>query len=184
MKSLLTLAVLLGLAMAFALSWRPSKPDPWQAILRVEGMTCPRCASSIQASLSQVKGVQKVFVSLEDAQAMVGFNSSQTPIQPLIQAVEQAGGTRHVFRAVLLLNLDGVKDKAAADKVQSALKKVEGVRDVAVSVEKKEATVEFDPKGYSTMKQLVDSIQTAGYKVRFAPTEKKKAVAPRIPCCP
>lgn len=200
MKTLVTLTVLLCSVVAFAQNQQSSKPDPVKVLLRVEGMTCGGCASSVRSSLSQVKGVQRVLVSLKDAQAKVDFDANQAPVQALAQAVEQAGGARHMFRAALLLSLDGVKDKAAADRVQAALQKVPGVRTVAVSVEKKQATIEFAQKGSATLKQLTDAVQKSGYKVRLTLPEKKEANnnneehpfrshqpvsgSPRVPCCP
>jgi len=112
-------------------------------------------------------------VSLEDGQAEVDFDANRSPVQALAQAVDRAGGF-HTFKAALVLDLEGVKDRAAAQKVQAALKKVKGVRAVAVSVEKKQATVEFAPKGSATLKQLTEAVQKAGHKVRLARPEKKE----------
>lgn len=198
MKTLVTLTVLLCSAVAFAQNQQSSKPDPVKVLLRVDGMTCGHCANSVRSGILQVKGVQRVLVSLKDAQAEVDFDANQAPVQALAQAVEQAGGTRHMFGATLLLSLDGVKDKAAADRVQAALQKVPGVRAVAVLVEKKQATVEFTQKGSSTLKQLTDAVQKAGYKVRLPLPKGKEAnneehpfgshqplsSTPRVTCCP
>jgi copper chaperone CopZ len=113
-------------------------------------------------------------VSLEDGQAEVDFDANQSPVQALTQSVDKAGGAMHMFAATLLLDLEGVKDKAAANKVQAALKKVKGVRAAAIRVEKKQATVEFTKKGSVTLKQLVGAVQKAGYKVRLARPAKKE----------
>ncbi|MGD8590569.1 MAG: heavy metal translocating P-type ATPase, partial [Chromatiales bacterium] len=56
--------------------------------LKVTGMTCPHCVSNVTKALQAVDGVDKVEVSLEQADAVV---SGSAEVDQLIAAVKQAG---------------------------------------------------------------------------------------------
>lgn len=89
-------------------------------------------------------------------------------------AVDEAGGQSHAFRAALLLDVEGVQDRVAAEKVEAALRQVRGVRAASVSVERRQATVEFTAEGRATLKQLTEAVQRTGFRVRPTPPEKRK----------
>jgi Cu+-exporting ATPase len=56
--------------------------------LKVTGMTCPHCVKSVTQALQEVDGVDKVEVSLEQADALVTGSAN---VEQLIAAVKQAG---------------------------------------------------------------------------------------------
>ena len=59
--------------------------------LKVEGMTCQGCVSSVTRTLSGVPGVQKVEVSLADSRATVTYDPAKAGPAELRRAVENAG---------------------------------------------------------------------------------------------
>lgn len=59
--------------------------------LKVGGMTCMGCVASVTRVLQAVDGVSDVLVSLEKAQAEVGFDPSRAKREDLCAAVEGAG---------------------------------------------------------------------------------------------
>jgi len=65
------------------------------------------------------------------------------------------------------LKVEGIKISCCAEKVQSALQKVPEVKTVEVSLERKEAVVEFE-KGKVTLAQLIEAVKEAGYQASLA----------------
>ena len=59
--------------------------------LKIEGMTCGGCVSSVTRTLQNVPGVQKVDVSLADAKAKVTYDPARTGPGEFRRAVERAG---------------------------------------------------------------------------------------------
>ena len=59
--------------------------------LKVGGMTCMGCVSSVTRVLQAVDGVSEVDVSLEKAQADVSFDPARAKREDLCAAVEDAG---------------------------------------------------------------------------------------------
>ena len=59
--------------------------------LKVEGMDCEGCVKSVSRMLSGVPGVQKVDVSLAQANAKVTYDPARTSVPDMKKAVERAG---------------------------------------------------------------------------------------------
>ena len=59
--------------------------------LKIEGMTCGGCVSSVTRTLQAVPGVQQVEVSLAEARARVSYDPAQTGPVEMKRAVERAG---------------------------------------------------------------------------------------------
>ena len=59
--------------------------------LKVTGMHCGGCVKSVTRVLSELAGVQKVDVSLEQESAQVTFVPQQVQPAALIEAIEDAG---------------------------------------------------------------------------------------------
>lgn len=73
-----------------------------QIMLTVQGMGCRNCATRVQNSLIQVKGVTDAEVSHISGIAEVIFSPSLTTQMELLEAVARAGGDgRHEYRALI-----------------------------------------------------------------------------------
>lgn len=59
--------------------------------LKVEGMTCNHCVSSVQSALQEVEGVRAARVDLQRAQAVVDYDDARTSPRELATAVATAG---------------------------------------------------------------------------------------------
>lgn len=59
--------------------------------IRIGGMTCMGCVGSVKRVLEALPGVDAVDVSLEKAQASVGFDPAKVSPGALAKAIEDAG---------------------------------------------------------------------------------------------
>lgn len=59
--------------------------------LAIEGMTCGGCVKNVTRVLSELDGVEKVEVSLEQAKVVVTFDETKTNKETLKETVEDAG---------------------------------------------------------------------------------------------
>lgn len=60
-------------------------------VLKVEGMSCNGCVTSVTKVLQALSGVAAVEVSLEKGEAVVGFEESQLDREAMIAAIDDAG---------------------------------------------------------------------------------------------
>tara|TARA_R110002126_G_scaffold236476_1_gene380063 strand:- start:56 stop:1600 length:1545 start_codon:yes stop_codon:yes gene_type:complete len=66
--------------------------DMNQAVIKVKGMTCEGCATTVAQAIHQVEGVDAVEVNYEEQEAIVGTNTSQTiPKHKILAALTKAG---------------------------------------------------------------------------------------------
>ncbi|MBX9894252.1 MAG: heavy-metal-associated domain-containing protein [Nitrosomonas sp.] len=61
------------------------------ATIKIKGMTCMGCVSSIRNVLSNVPGVAQIEATLEPPQATVYFDSAITKLDRLKDAITDAG---------------------------------------------------------------------------------------------
>jgi mercuric ion binding protein len=59
--------------------------------LSVSGMTCAACPITVKTALSKVAGVEKTEISSVSPEAVVTFDDTQTNVEALTKATENAG---------------------------------------------------------------------------------------------
>ncbi|OKZ65771.1 MAG: hypothetical protein BHW02_03625 [Clostridium sp. 28_12] len=59
--------------------------------LKIEGMHCTGCSSRLEKVLNNTDGVESATVSFEEKQAIITYNESQTDIEQIKQAIQDAG---------------------------------------------------------------------------------------------
>ena len=62
-----------------------------QAILRVGGMTCPSCMTTMQTALTHVEGVEKVTVLFNAGKVKARFDETRTSARHLADTVGELG---------------------------------------------------------------------------------------------
>ena len=128
--------------------------------LPISGMTCASCAGRVERALRKVPGVQSATVNLANEQARIEANDATLPA--LIEAVEAAG--YGVPSRTLELALGGMTCASCAGRIERALRKVPGVRDVTVNLASERAHVEL--LGDVDSATLVQAVEAAGYQAR------------------
>jgi mercuric ion binding protein len=82
------LVVLVAIAVTLSTpAWAATKT----VTLSVPGMTCAGCPITVKTALSKVAGVEKTEVNFEQREAIVTFDDTQTTVDALTKATENAG---------------------------------------------------------------------------------------------
>lgn len=63
------------------------------ATIKISGMSCGGCVSTVRSALKEVQGVASADVSLENKEAVVTFDDGVTDLDQLQNAVAHAGYT-------------------------------------------------------------------------------------------
>jgi len=84
--------------------------------------------------------------------------------------------THKVKTEKIKLDVKGTACSGCAVHVESALKKIDGVKKVKVKAKKARVEVEYDPKVTETQK-IVEAIKKMGYEASVPPKTKKAAAS-------
>ncbi|XP_056347405.1 copper-transporting ATPase 1 [Oenanthe melanoleuca] len=88
-------------------SWSPASGS---AVLRlkVEGMTCHSCTSTIEGKLGKLQGIQRIRVSLDNKEAVVVYQPPLITAEEIKQQIEGAGFTAAFKKQPRPLKLSGI----------------------------------------------------------------------------
>ena len=114
-----------------------------QIILPIIGMTCANCVATVERNLKKEEGVEDAQVNLSSERATVEFNSDEASLEKLIARVERAG--YGVAEGQVDLALKSIKSAKEAEKLQTALESLEGVRSVAVDADARRVSIRYIP---------------------------------------
>lgn len=59
--------------------------------LKIEGMDCGHCISTVEKAVHALPGIEEVKVSLSDNNAIISFDAALTSQDAIVEAVEDAG---------------------------------------------------------------------------------------------
>jgi len=139
--------------------------EPTKATFLVTGLHCPPCTSTVQGSLSRVKGVKSASVDWNTKNAKIVFDESVLPAQALAAAIE---GTPHMmgsgmrYGGWLALKVPSITDAASGQKAKEALSKVEGIKTVAVYPAQHSVGVQFVGNGILSSQQVIEALAKEG----------------------
>jgi len=93
--------------------------------LKLRGMSCASCASSIESAISNVPGVAQCNVNFGAEQAAIEYNPRRTTIEDIQEAVEEAGYSSYSLQEQEMITGEDDAEKAARiAESQDLLRKV------------------------------------------------------------
>ncbi|SEM75820.1 Cu+-exporting ATPase [Syntrophus gentianae] len=140
-----------------------------KAILHISGMSCASCVRRVEQGLREMKGVEHAAVNFALEQAAVDFDPASVSTEELGKRVQELGydvvkidlpGPGGMEKTTI--SVGGMTCAACVRRVENALKKVDGVKDVAVNLATARATVLHDP-AWSGVAGLKEAVTDQGY---------------------
>ncbi len=135
--------------------------DNKQVVLPVTGMTCANCVATIERNLKKEDGVSTANVNLSSERATIEFDPSLVGLDTLIGRVERAG--YGIATGEADLQIRGMSDDNDARRLQKALEKIDGVRQVSVSYASEKALVKYIPT-LTSQNELRAAVKSAGFE--------------------
>ena len=129
--------------------------------LKLSGMTCATCASTIEKALRNLPGVVAAQVNFASEVAEVEYDTSQAKLHDLEKAVTDAGYT--TVNEQVVLKVGGMSCVSCEAAVTSALKALGGVVSVTVNLATETAYVTYNPT-LTTIADMKSAIESAGYQ--------------------
>lgn len=137
------------------------KEKPKKTELKLSGMTCATCATTIKKSLSKLDGVIHAQVNLGKETATIEYNPSKVTHNDFEKAVTNAG--YQVINEKTILKIGGMTCATCVQTIENALKKLDGIISVHVNLGAEKAYVTFNPK-IVTIADMGKTIEDSGYQ--------------------
>lgn len=159
--------------------------------LKVEGMTCGACTSSVESGFKDVEGVGAVSVSLVMERAVVTHDANKITAQELRDIVEDRGFDAEVLSSdrpdspmfdvadveaqeagtsVTTIHVGGMTCGACTSAVEGAFKDVAGIKSFNISLLSERAVIEHDTSIISPEK-LAETIEDTGFDAEVLETK-------------
>jgi Cu+-exporting ATPase len=138
-----------------------TSPSTRQVILPITGMTCANCVATVERNLKKVEGVKQVVVNLSSERATVEFDPARAGLTDLIARVERAGYGVATGKAEFALRR--LADDNDARRLEKALRRLEGVVEVQVSVATEKVHLRYIPTLLSQA-EIRRAIAAAGFE--------------------
>ncbi|KAI5865846.1 heavy metal translocatin [Durotheca rogersii] len=176
----------------------PGTPARWATTtLRVGGMTCGSCTSSVEAGFKGVDGVGSVSVSLVMERAVVMHDPQRVPAEQVQEIIEDRGFEAEVLStdlptplptprfdrshdddkpstAVTTIAVEGMTCGACTSAVEGGFADVTGVKHFSISLLSERAVVEHDASLLSTDK-IIEIIEDRGFGATLVSSELSKS---------
>ncbi len=135
-----------------------------ETVLKVVGMTCASCASSVERSVKKLDGVSSAFVNLLTQKLTVQSAGNVSDEKLIEKAVKDAGyGVAEPELGKVTIPIGGMTCAACSTRIEKSLNKTEGVLEASVNLATEKATITFDPT-VIRLSELRAVIEKAGYK--------------------
>eukprot|EP00189_Rhodosorus_marinus_P009567 CAMPEP_0184740310 /NCGR_PEP_ID=MMETSP0315-20130426/3325_1 /TAXON_ID=101924 /ORGANISM="Rhodosorus marinus, Strain UTEX LB 2760" /LENGTH=1235 /DNA_ID=CAMNT_0027209915 /DNA_START=280 /DNA_END=3987 /DNA_ORIENTATION=+ len=132
-------------------------------------MTCGGCVKRVQQSLERLDGVESANVDFDTQTAAVVGNVDS---QELIRAVEETGKKATLKKPVnVVMTVKGMTCNGCVKRVADSLRKVRGVHEVTVSLDKELAEV----TGTASADMLLEAVRSVGKTATIQIDEQVKA---------
>ncbi|XP_055821491.1 probable copper-transporting ATPase HMA5 [Solanum dulcamara] len=144
--------------------------------IRIKGMTCTSCSTTVESALQLIPGVQKAQVALATEEAEIQYDSWITTYNQLLESIEDTGFEAVLIstgenRSKILLKVDGVHTDNSMSIIESSLRALPGVEDVDVDPELKKLSVSYksDTIGPRNFIQVIESTGSGRFKATIFP---------------
>lgn len=132
-----------------------------KAELKISGMTCATCATTIKKSLLSRDGVTDAQVNLGNETATVEYDATKLKLGDLEKAVTDAG--YEVINEKVVLKIGGMTCAMCVKTIETALNRLDGIAGVTVNFGAEKAYVTYNPK-MTTVADMKRAIEEAGYQ--------------------
>ena len=129
--------------------------------IKISGMTCASCASTIEKSLSKLSGVTKAQVNLGSETATVEYDSNKVRLPDFNKAVADVG--YDVINEKTVIKIGGMTCAMCVKTNEEILNKLEGVISAHVNLGAEKAYVTYNPK-LATIPDIKKAIEGVGYQ--------------------
>ncbi|KAJ6840821.1 putative copper-transporting ATPase HMA5 isoform X1 [Iris pallida] len=146
--------------------------------IRIKGMTCTACSSTVESSLQGVHGVQKASVALATEEAEMRYDPKLVNPSQLMKAIEDTG-----FEAILIstgedmnrihLKLEGIRTERSMRLVETSLQALPGIEGLDVDPLLQKVSISYmpDQTGPRNFIEIIESTGSGRFRASIYPQD-------------
>ena len=131
--------------------------------IRIGGMGCAACALKIEEALKGLDGVSDATVNLVEGKVSIEYDPGRVELSDMEAAIEDAGYT--VLNENIAMAVGGMSCVMCAQKIESALRELEGVSSATVNLAAEKAYISYNPS-LTSVEDLRRTVEGLGYTVK------------------
>ncbi len=133
-------------------------------VLNIRGMTCAACAKRIEKTVGKLSGIEQASVNLASEKLFVEYNEDTLPLSAIKEAVKKIGyEVVEKADSSVTIPIGGMSCAACAQRVEKAVKKLDGVNSASVNFATEKATVVYEPQKVR-LSSIREVIEKVGYQ--------------------
>ncbi len=135
-------------------------------VLNITGMTCAACANRIEKSVQKLAGVSHANVNIASEKLFVEYDSSVVGLNAIKDSIIKIGYgvAEKTDDSNVTIPIGGMTCVACAQRVEKAIKKLDGIKSVSVNFATEKASVVYDPHE-TRLSNIREVIEKTGYKM-------------------
>ncbi|KAL7160122.1 hypothetical protein ABFS83_01G072800 [Erythranthe nasuta] len=145
--------------------------------IRIKGMTCTSCSTTVESALQSLPGVQRAQVALATEEAEIRYNPNILTSTQILEAVEDSGfeatliSTGEEDRCKIHLQVDGVRTESSMRIIGDSLQALPGVQDMDFDLELNKVSLSYQPDltGPRNFIEVIESTGSGRYKAKIFP---------------
>ncbi|MBE2899900.1 heavy metal translocating P-type ATPase [Methanothermobacter thermautotrophicus] len=130
--------------------------------IRIGGMGCAACALKIEEALKGLDGVSDATVNLVEGKVSIEYDPGRVELSDMEATIEDAGYT--VLNENIAMAVGGMSCVMCAQKIESALRELEGVSSATVNLAAEKAYISYNPS-LTSVEDLRRTVEGLGYTV-------------------
>ncbi|KAM7278756.1 hypothetical protein ACFE04_005890 [Oxalis oulophora] len=146
--------------------------------IRIIGMTCTSCSTTVEKALQSINGIYKAQVALATEEAQIQFDPRILDHNQIIQKIEDTG-----FEAVLInagedmskiqLKVEGVRTENSMRILENSLQALPGVHGIDIHQELRKISLSYKPDltGPRNFINVIESTGSGRFKARIFPSD-------------
>lgn len=153
--------------------------------VEVQGMTCGACTSAVEGGFRDIEGLVQFNISLLAERAVIVHDPAKLSPEKIAEIIEDRGfdarilstttGTSEQSNGISSqFKIFGMRDAAAANGLESALRAIPGVTSASISMSTSRLTVNHKPR-VAGLRALVDKIESLGFNALVADNDDNNA---------
>ncbi|GAB4834394.1 Probable copper-transporting ATPase hma5 [Ancistrocladus abbreviatus] len=156
----------------------PSEGSTQICRIRIKGMTCTTCSTTVEFVLKGINGVKEAQVALATEEAEIRYDPNMVSYNELLEAVVDTGFEPTListgeYRSKVQLKVDGIMTDHSWGIVKDSLQALPGVQNIEIDLELQKISLAYNPDmtGPRNFIQVIDTTGSSHFKSAFYPEE-------------